>query len=82
MLACLVTTDRTAVAAEPAIDPVFYQALTWRNVGPWRGGRVTAVAGHPAQPHTFYMGATGGGVWRTQDAGMTWHNISDGFFNT
>lgn len=64
------------------IDPAFYQALKWRNVGPWRGGRVTAVAGHAAMPHTFYMGATGGGVWRTDDAGMTWQNVSDGFFNT
>ena len=64
------------------IDPALYQALKWRNVGPWRGGRVTAVAGVPAVPHTFYMGATGGGVWRTTDAGMSWENVSDGFFNT
>ncbi len=62
--------------------PALYQALKWRNVGPWRGGRVTAVAGVPAAPHTFYMGATGGGVWRTTDAGMSWENVSDGFFNT
>jgi len=74
-----------ASAQQPAastIDPASWQALKWRNVGPWRGGRVTAVAGAPSAPHTFYMGATGGGVWRTTDAGASWQNISDGFFNT
>ncbi len=71
-----------AAQPEPVVDPDFYQALSWRNVGPWRGGRVTAVAGHVDTPYTFYMGATGGGVWRTDDAGTTWYNISDGWFNT
>ena len=56
--------------------------LKYRTVGPSRGGRVTAVAGHRAQPTTFYMGATGGGVWKTIDNGMTWHCISDGYFAT
>ena len=46
-----------------------------------RGGRVTAVAGVPADPKLYYMGSTGGGVWRTNDAGATWTNISDGFFD-
>ena len=49
-------------------------------IGPERGGRVTAVTGVPSQPYTFYMGSTGGGVWKTTDAGHTWANISDGFF--
>ncbi len=44
-------------------------ALTWRHVGPFRGGRVVAVAGHPTEQATFYMGSTGGGVWRTTDGG-------------
>lgn len=83
MLGLLFASGVAAQARDAAeVDPAFYQALKWRNVGPWRGGRVTAVAGHPATPHTFYMGATGGGVWRTDDAGMTWQNVSDGFFNT
>ncbi|MEJ8568035.1 WD40/YVTN/BNR-like repeat-containing protein [Elongatibacter sediminis] len=83
MLALLSSFDATAQRRGGSyVDPAFFQALSWRNVGPWRGGRVTAVAGHPDQPYTFYMGATGGGVWRTDDAGMTWHNVSDGFFNT
>jgi photosystem II stability/assembly factor-like uncharacterized protein len=55
-------------------------ALRWRSIGPFRGGRVTAVAGVATQPFVYYMGATGGGVWKTEDAGVTWTNISDGFF--
>jgi photosystem II stability/assembly factor-like uncharacterized protein len=64
------------------VDPALFQALEWRNIGPFRGGRVTAVAGHPDQPFTYYMGATGGGVWKTTNGGVSWSNISDGFFNT
>ena len=59
-----------------------FAGLDYRFVGPARGGRVTAVAGHAAHPSTFYMGATGGGVWKTTDYGHTWHNISDGYFAT
>lgn len=54
----------------------------FRNVGPLRGGRVTAVAGTRAEPGTFYIGATGGGVWKSTDYGTTWNNVSDGFFET
>src|SRR5437764_5024658 len=54
-------------------------ALRWRSIGPYRGGRVTAVAGIVSQPMVYYMGATGGGVWKTEDAGVTWQNVSDGF---
>src|SRR5215468_1252677 len=57
-------------------------ALRWRSIGPYRGGRVTAVAGIASQPLVYYMGATGGGVWKTDDAGLTWNNVSDGFFHT
>ncbi|MGA7537431.1 MAG: hypothetical protein WBW93_01560 [Steroidobacteraceae bacterium] len=73
----------TAVAAghPTAIDPALYQALAWRNIGPFRAGRTTAVAGVPDQPATFYIGSSGGGVWKTIDAGTSWHNISDGFFD-
>ena len=56
--------------------------LTFRNVGPTRGGRVTAVCGSAALLGTFYMGATGGGVWKTTDLGNTWRNVSDGFFQS
>jgi len=51
--------------------------LEWRLVGPWRGGRVTTVTGVPGQPNLYYMGATGGGVWKTENAGTTWENLSD-----
>ncbi|MDH3650121.1 MAG: hypothetical protein OEQ53_10585 [Saprospiraceae bacterium] len=54
--------------------------MEYRNVGPTRGGRVTAVAGHPAYPNMFFMGASGGGVWKTRDYGQTWSNVSDGYF--
>ena len=65
-----------------AMSPDVFDALTYRMVGPSRGGRVTAVAGHRAQPATFYMGASGGGVWKTTDYGQTWRPISDGYFAT
>jgi len=64
------------------VDPVLLRGLRYRMVGPTRGGRVTAVAGTRQQPGTFYMGATGGGVWKTTDYGQTWTNVSDGFFAT
>jgi len=62
------------------IDPSLYEGLEYRLIGPFRGGRSTAAVGVPDEPHTFYMGTTGGGVWKTVDAGETWTNISDGFF--
>src|SRR3954463_5299516 len=52
--------------------------LTWRDVGPMRGGRTFGVAGHADQPDTFYMGSVGGGVWKTENSGRTWFPISDG----
>jgi len=54
--------------------------MNWREVGPYRGGRSAAVAGIPQDRETYYFGSTGGGVWKTQDAGQHWKNISDGFF--
>jgi photosystem II stability/assembly factor-like uncharacterized protein len=56
-------------------------ALRWRHVGPFRGGRAPAVIGHPTELATFYMGTSGGGLWKTVDAGTYWENISDGYFN-
>tara|TARA_R110002073_G_scaffold40547_5_gene115325 strand:+ start:482753 stop:485911 length:3159 start_codon:yes stop_codon:yes gene_type:complete len=58
----------------------YYDAMQWRNIGPFRGGRSGAVTGVPNKANLYYMGATGGGVWKTTDAGNTWQNISDGFF--
>jgi photosystem II stability/assembly factor-like uncharacterized protein len=56
--------------------------LRWRLIGPFRGGRVTAVAGVPSQPMVYYFGATGGGVWKTTDAGANWEPVSDEHFGT
>lgn len=58
----------------------YYSATKWRNIGPFRGGRSATVTGVPGKPNLFYFGSTGGGVWRTTDAGGTWQNISDGYF--
>src|SRR5580692_6035642 len=69
------------LAAEPvSFDPQLWSGLRYRMIGPLRGGRVTTVTGVPSEPNTFYMGSTGGGVWKTTDAGHTWNNISDGYF--
>jgi photosystem II stability/assembly factor-like uncharacterized protein len=69
-----------APAAVDDADPL--QALSWRGVGPSRGGRAVAVAGVPGQPLVYYFGGTGGGVWKTTDAGITWRNVSDGWLGT
>lgn len=63
-----------------AQDSPSFDIFQYRNVGPPRGGRVTTVAGVASQPGTFYMGATGGGVWKTEDYGTSWNNVSDGYF--
>ncbi|MGD8539434.1 MAG: hypothetical protein PVI66_12020 [Candidatus Aminicenantes bacterium] len=63
-------------------SPNLFKGLKYRMVGPSRGGRVTAVAGHRDQPSTFYMGACGGGVWKTMNYGSSWKCVSDGFFQT
>jgi photosystem II stability/assembly factor-like uncharacterized protein len=78
------TTAATEKQGEPEwpVDPALYQAMEWRNIGPHRGGRVTAVAGVADSPHLYYMGATGGGVWKTVNAGAGWTNISDEFLQS
>lgn len=59
-----------------------FKALKWRNIGPFRGGRSNAVSGVPGNDQLYYTGYTGGGLWKTEDAGISWTNISDGHFNT
>lgn len=66
----------------PTYKQTYLQTLEYRNIGPFRGGRSVAVAGHKDKPSTYYMGATGGGVWKTEDSGNTWINVSDGYFKT
>jgi len=64
------------------IDESQFQAMEWRNIGPFRGGRSNAATGVPSQPGTYYFGSVGGGVWKTTDSGETWNNVTDGFLNT
>lgn len=79
--AALSLVSLTAVAATvPATD--LANAVQWRSVGPYLGGRVTSLAGVPSQPSLFYMATAGGGVWKTKDYGHNWQNISDKYFQT
>ena len=63
-------------------DDLILKNLKYRNVGPVRGGRVTTVHGVESQKNVFYMGTTGGGVWKSTDFGNHWHNVSDGYFKS
>ncbi|HYN84605.1 MAG TPA: hypothetical protein VER32_05085, partial [Pyrinomonadaceae bacterium] len=73
-------TQQQATQQARAANPL--RTLAYRQIGPFRGGRVTAVAGVPAQPFVYYFGATGGGVWKTTDGGVNWEPVSDAFFKT
>ena len=64
-------------AGSAAVDPSLYSAMRWRLIGPHRGGRVSAVAGIPGDPSTYYIGTPGGGVWKTTDSGEVWKPIFD-----
>jgi photosystem II stability/assembly factor-like uncharacterized protein len=72
---------KSAASTAPAADHFasHFEGLKYRNIGPARGGRSTAVAGIPSKPYTFFLGSTGGGVWKTDDGGNSWNNITDGF---
>ncbi len=63
------------------LDSVF-KYVKYRNIGPFRGGRSVCATGVVGDPLTYYMGTTGGGLWKTEDAGVSWNNISDGYFKT
>lgn len=82
-LALLVSCAATGSAQDDgggSFDSEWFGGLEWREVGPYRGGRCATVAGIPQDRETYYMGAAGGGVWKTRDAGRSWENVSDGFF--
>ena len=65
-----------------SVDSILFQVGEWRNIGPFRGGRSTASTGITGNDQIYYMGTTGGGLWKTEDAGISWKNISDGYFET
>ncbi len=71
--------SETVAEASPLYDSVF-KSVKWRSIGPYRGGRSNAVSGSRASDQLFYCGYTGGGLWKTEDGGIRWTNISDGFF--
>ena len=66
----------------PSLIDQLLDAMRFRCIGPPRGGRVVAVAGDPVEPAVFYFGAVAGGIWKTEDAGATWENVSDGYLKT
>ena len=72
--------------SQPKKDSTDYNAVfkpvKWRSIGPFRGGRSNGATGVKGNPMLYYMGTTGGGLWKTEDMGITWKNISDGFFKT
>jgi len=76
------TKTSTAAPSNDNADEVLLSKLKYRLVGPFRGGRSGAVAGSYTNRTTFYFGGTGGGVWKTQDGGNNWKNISDKFFGS
>ena len=80
LLGALASAALSSPAPAQDFDPDQWGALSWREVGPYRGGRSAAVAGIPQDRDTYYFGAAGGGVWKTDDAGRTWRNVSDGYF--
>ncbi len=68
-------------SSDKFLDSVF-KPVKWRSIGPFRGGRSVAATGVVGDINTYYMGTTGGGLWKTDDMGISWNNISDGFFKT
>ena len=64
------------------LDSILLQVGEWRDIGPFRGGRSTTATGITGNDQIYYMGTTGGGLWKTYDAGLSWENVSDGFFAT
>src|ERR1044072_6227637 len=74
----------TPLAAQTTSDDynAIFKPLKWRSIGPFRGGRSVCGTGVVGDPKTYCMGTTGGGLWKTEDMGLSWRNISDGFFKT
>ncbi|MGI9627018.1 MAG: VPS10 domain-containing protein, partial [Longimicrobiales bacterium] len=74
--------DVGAPDEQPSVLTKNTDGMNWRNIGPTRGGRSVTATGVVGHPQTYYFGATGGGVWKTTDAGITWDNVTDGFLKT
>jgi photosystem II stability/assembly factor-like uncharacterized protein len=74
----LLSVSAAILFAAPAYDPAIFASLTWRSIGPARGGRSIASSGSPSRPLEYYFGAVGGGLWKTTDGGLTWRPVTDG----
>lgn len=80
--------SKSTAAARTTVAPLaedvnkVFQPLKWRSIGPFRGGRSVCATGVPGDINTYYMGTTGGGLWKTVDMGLSWFNVSDGYFKT
>lgn len=83
-LAGLLAVPGAAMAAPAPADELnsTFKPMLWRSIGPFRGGRSVASTGVIGDPRTYYMGTTGGGLWKTEDMGLSWHNVSDGYFQS
>jgi photosystem II stability/assembly factor-like uncharacterized protein len=80
---CLFVSQLAAqTPANPDDYNTIFKPVKWRSIGPFRGGRSVAGTGVASDPKTYYMGTTGGGLWKTDDMGITWRNVSDGYFKT
>src|ERR1041385_1478478 len=73
----LLTAICPLILSAQRVDPLLYQSMRWRMIGPFRAGRTVGAAGIPSQPNVFYIGVNNGGVWKTNDAGRTWKPIFD-----
>lgn len=84
LLACFVIASTRSLAdTAPAEDlNQAFKPMLWRSIGPFRGGRSVASTGVIGDPRTYYMGTTGGGLWKSTDMGLSWRNVSDGYFQS
>jgi photosystem II stability/assembly factor-like uncharacterized protein len=81
-LLCFCVSSLSAQTSSADDYNTIFKALKWRSIGPFRGGRANAGTGVVGDPKTYYMGTTGGGLWKTDDMGISWRNVSDGYFKT
>ena len=85
LLLCLLFIAYNTIS-QPAKDTTglnsYFKPVKWRCIGPFRGGRSNCATGVVGNPNVYYQGTTGGGLWKTDDMGITWRNVSDGFFKT
>ena len=79
---CGSSISATATRSAPDYYDTIFKPVKWRSIGPFRGGRSVAGTGVVGDPKTYYMGTTGGGLWKTENMGVSWQNISDGYFKT